>query len=62
MLKPYKTIKNHFGSQTPKIKQIFCRHNYECGREFRDGKSGAFCIYLKCKKCGFFKEIAYFER
>lgn len=61
MAKPYKTVKNHFGRQTPKIKQIFCWHKYEMGREFMYGNRGAFCVYLKCSKCGKFKRIDYFK-
>ena len=59
MAEVYKTIKNHFGSQTPKIKQIFCRHNFEWGREFA-GRH-LFCVYLKCTKCGKFKIIQYYR-
>ena len=54
----YKTIKNRFNSQTPKIKQIFCKHKFLVGREF-NGKD--YCFYLKCSKCGFFKRIDYFK-
>ena len=62
MPKLVKTIKNRFNSQTPKIKQIFCKHKFEWGREYKDKSSThSFCIYLKCKKCGYFKEIDYFE-
>lgn len=60
MAKSYKTIKNRFNTQTPKIKQIFCKHKFEYGREFGVNR-GQFCIYLKCSKCGKFKRIDYFE-
>ena len=51
-------VENRFNRGTPKIKQIFCKHKYEWGREW-NGRD--FCIYHKCKKCGFFKIISYYK-
>lgn len=57
-MKPYKVIKNRFNRLTPKIKQVFCRHEYELNRE---NHCNEWCCYKKCKKCGFFKSIEYYR-
>ncbi len=58
-MKPYIVIKNRFNRLTPKIKQVFCRHEYELKRE--NCFINVRCYYEQCKKCGFFKSIEYYK-
>ena len=58
-MKPFKKVSSRFNPDTPKLKQIFCRHEYEGKRE----DSGWFkCYYMRCKKCGKFKDLYYYDK
>lgn len=55
---PFQVIKSSFNRTTPKIKQIFCHHNWDIERE---DAGDVRCYFYKCKKCGKFKDITYYR-
>ena len=57
-MKPIKRMKFRFNRNTPIIKQLLCRHDYEHKREDTGWVS---CYFLKCKKCGKFKDLNYYS-
>ena len=58
-MKPTLRIKYRFNRTTPIIKQIFCNHDYEHLRE--DNGGWVRCYFLKCRKCGKFKDLNYYS-
>ena len=57
-MKPFKRIRGRFNPNTPIIKQVFCKHDWEHLREDQEWVS---CYFLKCKKCGKFKDLNYYS-